>query len=146
MATTKYNVTESIGDEMVSDVVLTAQDRALVGRLQSAELAFQQKQAEFADYISSLKEAEETVKKYKEKLYEAMEARGAKSIESDILKITLVSPSERFSIDTKKLAAVDPRLFAKVKEKAGKTTQVKGYVKITDKRARQQQITTQSAA
>lgn len=134
--TTKYHVVESMGDGFASDAELTAQDRALVGRLQAAELLYQERQESFADFIKSLKEAEAEVKKYKDKLFEVMSERGAKSIESDILKLTVVSPAERFSIDHKKLEAIDPRLFAQVKAKAGKITTVKGYVKITDKRER----------
>lgn len=136
---TKYNVVESIGDDIIaSDVELTAKDRVLVGKLQAAELVYQARQEAFANFIKSLKDAEEEVKKYKDKLYEVMNERGAKSIESDILKITVVNPSERFSIDTKKLEAIDPQLYEQVKAKAGKTTQVKGYVKITDKRERKE--------
>lgn len=139
---TKYNVVESIGDNIIaSDVELTAKDRILVGKLQAAELVYQARQEAFADFIKSIHDAEAEVKKYKEKLYDVMNERGAKSIESDILKITVVNPSERFSIDTKKLEAIDPALFAQVKEKAGKTTAVKGYVKITDKRERKEQKT-----
>lgn len=59
-----------------------------------------------------------------------------KTIESDILKITVVEPTTVKTVDSKAIQARDPRMWKKIEESYLKTTNRKGYVKITDKRER----------
>lgn len=130
----KFEVVESLGDNISSDVELDRKQLMLVGKLQKATLALEQKQEEFAQYLDELKKREDEIKNLKEAMYDLMTEEGAKKIESDFLIFTVVQPNPRFSIDHKKLEAVNPALFAQVKELAGKESSVKGYVKITPKK------------
>lgn len=136
----KYQATESIGDTIVGDIVLTEDQRKLAGRVQNLTLAVEQNQIKFADAIKEIKQVEEELDKFKAQLYTSMEKTGVKTIESDILRITLVAPSKTESLDIKAIKSRDPRLYRKLEENYGKTTVRKGYVKITDKRNRKQTV------
>lgn len=133
----KYQATESMGDTLTGDIVLSADQRKIAGRVQNLQLAYERKQEEFADAIKQLKDAEASLKRAKDDLYEAMSEGDIKTIESDILKITVVEPTTVKTVDSKAIQARDPRMWKKIEESYLKTTNRKGYVKITDKRDRQ---------
>ncbi len=128
-----FEIIESEGDLFLSDVVLDAGQRAICGRCQNAQLELSRKEEELAGFLDQVKAAQEEVAKWKAKVYQVMEQTGAKKIESAFMTITRVNPTQRVGIDAKKLQAVDPALYEKVFEKAGKTTKVAGYAKITPK-------------
>lgn len=119
---------ESVGDE---DVELSRSDSMLVTRLDTAVKTLEEKEAEFAAYLRELKTHEENVAKLKAQLLERMDEEGVKKLESERLIFTAVHPKPRHTIDTKKLAAINPKLYEKVDAIAGKDSQTSGYVKIT---------------
>lgn len=119
--------------ESYGDVELGRGEMILVSKLDSALAALDAKQAEFAEYLNELKAREEEVKELKEKIYAKMSEEGVKKLENDHLIITAVSPSNRHTLDTTKMKAVDPALFARLDKDYGKDTTVKGYAKITVK-------------
>ena len=137
----KYQATESIGDTITGDIVLSADQRKLVGKVQNLQLALEQKQEQFADAIKEIKRAEEELGKAKETLYKAMSEAGVKTIESDILKITVALPTQQKRVDSQAIKARDPQLWIDLEDKGFiKTSNVKGYVRITDKRNRKQSL------
>lgn len=71
-------------------------------------------------------EIEEAEKEMREQLQKAMETYGIKTFENDIIKITYVDASTRTSIDSTKLKAQQPKIYAKF----SKTSNVKAFVKI----------------
>lgn len=130
----KYQVVESIGDSLAGDVALTADQRKIAGQVQALQLAYEEKQEQFADAIRQLKQAEDRLKKVKESLYEAMGEAGVKKIESDILRFTYIAPTEVKTVDTKAIQARNPQLWQLIENEYLKTSERRGYVKITDKR------------
>ena len=80
----------------------------------------------YADLEKTIAELEETKKKARAELQEAMEYYNIRSIDNDYLKITLVSPSTSITIDTLALRAADPDLYDKLIER---------FKKVTDRRA-----------
>ena len=119
---------ESVGD---NDVEISRSDSMLVTRLDTAVKALEEKEVEFAAYLKELKAHEENVAKLKAQLLERMDNEGVKKLESERLIFTAVHPKPRHSIDTKKLQAINPKLYEKVDAIAGKDTETSGYVKIT---------------
>ena len=75
------------------------------------------------------KSAKETAEKYRQQLYELMEQQGIASWETldKSMLVTRVAPSTKNTIDSAKLKADMPE----VAEKYSKTSNIKGYVKIT---------------
>lgn len=119
--------------ESEGDIELTRSDKMLATRLDTAVQALEAKQEEFALYLQELKAREDEVAELKKKLYQQMTDEGVRKLETNRLLITTVNPKPRHSIDTKKLQAINPTLFAQVDAIAGKDTNVSGYVKITVK-------------
>ena len=119
--------------ESEGDIELTRSDKMLATRLDTAVQALEAKQEEFATYLQELKAREDEVAELKKKLYQQMTDEGVRKLETNRLLITTVNPKPRHSIDTKKLQAINPALFAQVDAIAGKDTNVSGYVKITVK-------------
>ena len=115
-------IIESVGD----DPKLSRRDTALVTKLDRAVAALEQKQNEFAEYLNELKAREEEVKNLKDQLYAAMTLEGVKKLENDRLLLTVVQPSVRKTVDTKKLQAVQPLLYKQVMDVAGKETKYSG--------------------
>lgn len=107
---------------------------SLAGRLDSAVLALEAKEQEFAEYITELNKRKEEIDKLKESLYNIMTENGAVSLKTEHLLITVVNQKPRESIDTKKIQAIDPKLYKELFETYGKITPVKGFVKITPKK------------
>ncbi len=62
----------------------------------------------------------------KNAMKEAMESKGIKSFENEFVKITYVAPTERVSLDTKKIKAEVPELY----EAYSKTSEVKSSVRV----------------
>lgn len=75
------------------------------------------------------KSAKETAEKYRQQLYELMELQGISSWETldKSMLVTRIAPTTKTTIDSAKLKADMPEIA----EKYGKTSNVKGYVKIT---------------
>jgi len=65
----------------------------------------------------------------REAIYDAMDKTGTKSFENELLKLTLVEPSTRRTLDTTRLKEELPELY----EDYSKDSSVKGFVKITVK-------------
>lgn len=85
--------------------------------------------------LKEIKEREQKVNDFKDKLYSFLQEKGIKSIKSDAFNITLVNPSESISVDYKKLFEQEieakHRVKAKrLKDKYKKSTQKKGFVTI----------------
>jgi hypothetical protein len=72
-------------------------------------------------------EAEANMKALHEKLMEAMQKKGIKSFENERIKICVVEPSTRESVDSKKLKEDMPEVYKQYL----KTCNVKGSVRIT---------------
>jgi hypothetical protein len=72
-------------------------------------------------------EAEANMKSLHEKLMEAMQKKGIKSFENERMKICVVEPSTRESVDSKKLKDEQPDVYKQYL----KTCNVKGSVRIT---------------
>ena len=85
--------------------------------------------AEAAERELKLAEAEATAEKYRQQLYEAMGQQGVSSWETadKSMLVTRIEPSTKTTIDSEKLRADLPEIA----EKYSKTSNVKGYVKIT---------------
>lgn len=94
----------------------------LLARAQEAE-------HELARAEAAKKEAEATAQEYRAKLYEIMERQDIASFETadKVMLITRVAPTTKTSIDSTKLKKELPEIA----EKYSKTSNAKGYVKIT---------------
>lgn len=77
--------------------------------------------------LIEMKKIEDEVKKGKEKLYELMDAVGLKSFHTNKIIINKIAPGKRISVDSAKLKKEEPEIY----EKYTKTSNIKGYVKIT---------------
>ena len=117
-----------MGDDKVS-----RSDQILLTKLDNAQLALEQKQAEFAQYLDELKAREQQVKELKEQLYERLEASGQKKINTAHFTVTAIWPTKKHTFDMKTLSAINPKLYKQVDDLVGKDTAVKGYVKIFTK-------------
>ena len=104
---------------------------------ESGLVAFQKTQLATLNAIASLtvhkKAIEEQEKQMKAALYEAMVKYGIKKFESDVLNLTLVTPTVTTSIDSTKLKKKYPDIAAE----CSKTSEKAGYVKITLKEGEQ---------
>lgn len=121
-------VIESSGDTDVN-----RSDMMLLTKLDNAQLALEQKQAEFAQYLDELKAQENLVKDLKEKIFARMEESGQKKIETNHFTITATWAGTRHTYDMKALKAMNPKLYNQVDELVGQDTPRKGYVTITTK-------------
>ena len=121
-------IAESLGDDIAN-----RGDQLILTELDNAQLALEQKQAEFAKYLDELKKHENAVKELKEKLYARMEETGQKKIETNHLSITAVWGTKKHSYDMKALQAINPQLYAEVDNLVGKDVPIKGYIKISTK-------------
>lgn len=78
------------------------------------------------DTLKALDDLKAREAELKEKLYEELESRGIKKIENESISITLVLPSTRESLDTKKLREEKPDIY----DEYAKISPVKGSVRI----------------
>lgn len=87
-----------------------------------------------ANVIREIKEKEAQVDEFKKKLYAFFEEKGIKNIKNDMFTITLFSPTESKSFDSKKylsdLEEKHPRVYKKIVKDYTKTTKKNGYVQI----------------
>lgn len=85
----------------------------------------------YADLENTIKELEDTKKKVRAEIQEAMEFYGIRSFENDILKLTLVAPSVSTTIDTSALRINDPDTYDKLIEVYPKKTERKQSLRVT---------------
>lgn len=76
--------------------------------------------------VTQKAEIEAQEKAMREQLQQAMETHGIKKFDNDLIKITYVEASTRTSVDSKKLKAQQPDIYAKFSN----TSPVKAFVKI----------------
>lgn len=76
--------------------------------------------------VESKKAMEAQEKELKDKLREAMEAHGIKSIDNRLVKITYVAPTTAVSIDSAKLK----KRYPAIAEECSKSSPKAGYIKI----------------
>lgn len=91
--------------------------------------------ANVATILREIKEREKQVETFKQRLYDFLSERGITKVKCDDFSFSLVKPTTSKSFDAKTFLAdytqVHPVLAKRVKEKYTKTSQKKGYVKIT---------------
>lgn len=96
----------------------------------SGMVAFQEQQLatiqQIADLVTAKKTLEIQEKELKDKLKEAMEQYGVKSLDNDILKITYIAATTATSIDSAKLKKLHPDIASE----CSKTSQKSAYVKV----------------
>lgn len=84
--------------------------------------------------LNEIKEREEKVAAFKEKLYDFLRAKDIKSIKSETFSITRVDPTEVTSFDSKKFledyALTHPRKVRKLRDKYKKVSKRSGYCNI----------------
>lgn len=85
----------------------------------------------YADLENTIKELEDTKKKVRAEIQEAMEFYGIRSFENDILKLTLVAPSVSTTIDTSALRINDPDTYDSLIEVYPKKTERKQSLRVT---------------
>ena len=89
---------------------------------------------EITTMLAEIKERENKVAGFKEKLYSFLAEKGIKSIRNDVWSITRVDPTESKQFDSKRylenFAAKHPRQYKKIRKEYEKTVQKKGYVAI----------------
>lgn len=85
----------------------------------------------YADLEKTIKELEDTKKKVRAEIQEAMEYHGIRSFENDILKLTLVAPSVSTTIDTAALRISDPDTYESLIETYPKKTERKQSLRVT---------------
>ena len=76
-----------------------------------------------ADLEKTIKELDDTRKKVRAELQEAMEFYGLRSVDNDILTLTLVAPSVSTTIDTSALRREDPDTYDRLIEVYPKKTE-----------------------
>ena len=89
---------------------------------------------EVATILNEIKEREQKVEDFKQKLYTFMELHDIKNIKNDFFSITAVAPTESKSFDHKRyiedLKKQYPRKAKKIIAEYTKTTKRKGYATI----------------
>lgn len=129
----KFEITESFGDNILSDVSMSKSQLTVVGKLQNALIGLEEKQAEFAEYLDEINRRSEEIKDLKEKLYDMMVESGAKKIQSDYMTITATKAYDVQGVDLKFIKEVNPALWTQLREIAPKDTHYRGHVNITTK-------------
>ena len=90
-------------------------------------LATMQRIADLENTIKGLEDTKEAVRK---ELLEAMEFYGLRSIDNDILTMTLVAPSVSTTIDTKAIRLNDPDTYEDLLDKYPKVTERRQSLRI----------------
>ena len=84
--------------------------------------------------LTEIKEREDKVSAFKDKLYSFLAEKNIKSIRNDVWSITRVDPTESKQFDSKRyledFAAKHPRQFKKVRSEYEKTVRKKGFITI----------------
>ena len=87
----------------------------------------------YADLEKTIKELEETKKTVRKEILEAMDYYNIRSMENDILKLTVVAPSVSTTIDTTALRLQDPDTYDKLVEVYPKKTERRQSLRVTIK-------------
>ena len=85
----------------------------------------------YADLEKTIKELEETKKTVRAEILEAMEFYNIRSVENDILKLTVVAPSVSTTIDTTALRLQDPDTYEKLLVVYPKKTERRQSLRVT---------------
>lgn len=92
------------------------------------------KLSEVTNMLLEIREREQFINDFKEKLYEFLQEKGIKSIKNDLFSITRVDPSESVSFDQKAFLAdyakAHPYAVKKLQKKYERRTNRKGYATI----------------
>lgn len=100
---------------------------------ESGLVALEQQQmaviTQIADICMTKKKLEALEKDLKDKLKEAMEQYGVKSLDNDILKITYIAATTANSIDSAKLKKLHPDIAAECTKTSAKSAYIKVEVK-----------------
>ena len=83
-----------------------------------------------ADLETTIKELEDTKDKVMAELLQAMEYYGLRSIDNDILTMTVVAPSVSTTIDTKAIRISDPDTYEDLLDKYPKVTERRQSLRI----------------
>lgn len=83
-----------------------------------------------ADLETTIKELEDTKEKVRKELLQAMEYYGLRSIDNDILTMTVVAPSVSTTIDTKAIRISEPDTYEDLLEKYPKVTERRQSLRI----------------
>ena len=83
-----------------------------------------------ADLENTIKELEDTKEKVRAELLQAMEFYGLRSIDNDILTMTVVAPSVSTTIDTKAIRISDPDTYEDLLDKYPKVTERRQSLRI----------------
>ena len=83
-----------------------------------------------ADLEKTITQLEDTKKKVREELKQAMEFYGLRSVDNDILTMTLVAPSVSTTIDTTTLRREDPDTYDRLIEVYPKKTERKASIRM----------------
>jgi CRISPR-associated exonuclease Cas4 len=83
-----------------------------------------------ADLENTIKELEDTKEAVRKELLQAMEFYGLRSIDNDILTMTLVAPSVSTTIDTKAIRLNDPDTYEDLLDKYPKVTERRQSLRI----------------
>ena len=123
---------EYVGDEKIENLLKAEREGRLIS---DVDLGVSEEELEDLTELmqeitvkeKELKLLKDMVDSVKTVLYGTMEKEGVKTVDRGKLKITYVAPSNRTSVDSKKLEKEEPEIF----KKYVKTTTVAGSVKIT---------------
>ena len=123
---------EYVGDDKIENLLNAEREGRLIS---DVDLGVSEEELEdLTELMEDIKSKEEELKLLKEKvdkvkgiLYDTMGKEGVKTVDRGKLKITYVAPSNRTSVDSKKLEKEEPDIF----KKYVKTTTVAGSIKIT---------------
>jgi len=85
----------------------------------------------YADLETTIKELEDTRKKVRKEIQEAMEFYNIRSFDNKILKLTLVAPSVSTTIDTSALRISDPDTYESLIARYPKKTERKQSLRVT---------------
>ena len=123
---------EYVGDDKIENLLNAEREGRLIS---DVDLGVSEEELEdLEELMEDIKSKEEELKlltekadKVKEVLYDTMGKEGVKTVDRGKLKITYVAPSNRTSIDSKKLEKEEPEIYKKYVN----TTTVEGSIKIT---------------
>ena len=87
----------------------------------------------YADLEQTIKELEETKKEVRKELKSAMEFYNVRTIDNDIVRITVVPPTESVTINTKALRIDRPEVYEELIEAYPKRTSKDSYLRVTIK-------------
>lgn len=87
----------------------------------------------YADLERTIKELTETKEKVRADIQKAMEEYNIRSIDNDIVKLTIVAPSVTTTIDTKAIRLTDPDTYEDLLEKYPKVTERRQSLRVNIK-------------